>query len=219
MLELPLFPLNTVLFPGIPINLHIFEERYKQMIEVCSSTQQPFGVVLIDQGAEAFGPLAKPHPIGCTAQITHIEHLDDGRLNILAVGLDRFLIRELDYDQEPYLIGTVELLPLELQDSRGLAQAGHCLRPWVERYLGILAQFVDNLDFDPHRLPDDPLALAHLAASVVQIPAEQKQTLLAADGAIDLLTEIGAIYRREVALLNAIVERDIYDDPGLFSAN
>ena len=60
MLELPLFPLNTVLFPGMPLNLHIFEERYKRMMQACIESSKPFGVVLIKQGLEAHGPLADP---------------------------------------------------------------------------------------------------------------------------------------------------------------
>src|SRR5512147_2655499 len=93
MYELPLFPLNTVLFPGMPISLHIFEPRYKLMIEQCIQIAQPFGVVLIREGVEALGPSAEPHQIGCSAQITQVERLEDGRMNIVAVGVERFQIR------------------------------------------------------------------------------------------------------------------------------
>ena len=58
MITLPLFPLNTVLFPGIPVHLHIFEERYKEMISQCLEARVPFGVVLIKSGPEALGPAA-----------------------------------------------------------------------------------------------------------------------------------------------------------------
>ena len=102
MMELPLFPLNTVLFPGTPITLHIFEPRYLELMEMCEQTQQPFGVVLIQEGQEALGPLATPYPIGCTAEIARVERLPDGRMNILAVGVERFEIHELDYDKESY---------------------------------------------------------------------------------------------------------------------
>lgn len=86
MYELPLFPLNTVLFPGTPIQLHIFEDRYLKMINRCIEEHKPFGVVLIEEGSEAFGPLAKPYRIGCTALIAKVEKLEDGRINITAVG-------------------------------------------------------------------------------------------------------------------------------------
>ncbi len=218
MFEIPLFPLNTVLFPGMPINLHIFEPRYKLMIEQCLQNDEPFGVVLIHKGTEAQGPLAEPYPIGCTAQITQVERLDGGRMNILAVGLERFQIRSLNHD-EPYLVGTVELMPLDEHNEPVIERAGHRLRPWVERYLAVLSQVADDVNFDPDRLPDDPLALAYLAAALLQIPSDQKQTLLAAEGAADFVTTVRTVYRREVALLSAIVARDTIDMQGLFSLN
>src|SRR5688572_13111983 len=88
MFELPLFPLNTVLFPGMPLRLHIFEERYKLMIERCYSSGAPFGGTLIRKGGEVGGG-ADPFLIGCTALITEIEPLNDGRMNIVAVGHER----------------------------------------------------------------------------------------------------------------------------------
>jgi Lon protease-like protein len=218
MFELPLFPLNTVLFPGMPLNLHIFEDRYKEMINTCLENNQPFGVVLIRNGTETLGPLAEPYPVGCTAQIAQVEELENGHLGILAIGLERFEIRELTYDK-PYLVGTVELIPMDEDDQPVLAQASDRLRPWVEEYLSVLAEADDDVEFDPSRLPREPLALAYLAASLVQIPTAQKQTLLAADHAADFLTNIRAIYRREVALLNVIMERGRQQEQGLFSLN
>ena len=200
MLELPLFPLNTVLFPGMPLSLHIFEERYRQMIRLCLDTQQPFGVVLIRQGVEALGPLAEPHNIGCTAQITRMEPLDDGCMNILTAGRERFRIFSLSYEL-PYLVGRVEMAPFENQDPQALATARR-LRPWVDRYLKTLAR-VGSVEFDPPDLPGDPLALAYLAAYVLQVPPAEKQTFLDVDKAGQLLADLLAVYRREVTLLSA----------------
>ena len=106
MVELPLFPLHTVLFPGMPLPLHIFESRYKQMIDYCLKENSTFGVSLIHRGSEAFGPLAEPHKIGCTARIIEVQPLDDGRLNIVTVGERRFRIHSLNFDM-PYLLGKV----------------------------------------------------------------------------------------------------------------
>lgn len=220
MYDLPLFPLNTVLFPGMPISLHIFEPRYRLMIQRCIQAEQPFGVVLIKQGVEASGPLAEPYPVGCTARITQVERTEDGHMNIVAVGIERFQIRALDYDK-PYLMGKVEAFPLVSGDSGLITQAGQKLRPWVERYLNVLSQASNELKFDLDRLPDDPLSLAYLAASLVQIPLDQKQTLLASNQMAEFLTGIHTIYRREVALLNTILERDTQQEEmqGLFSLN
>ncbi len=219
MYELPLFPLNTVLFPNTPIALHIFEPRYRLMLEQCIATSAPFGVVLIQQGQEALDSLPEPHAIGCTAHVTQVERLDDGRMNIIAIGADRFRIHSLLHNK-PYLVGQVEPFELDSDDFSTLEQAGSQLRPWVERYLTMLSQAVENEDFDPARLPDDPLALGYLAAALVQIPSDQKQPLLATIEATALLTNMHTIYRREVALLNAIIERDpLTDDEQLFSLN
>ncbi len=216
LFELPLFPLNTVLFPGMPINLHIFEERYIQMIETCAAAQQPFGVVLIRNGQEAMGPLADPYPVGCTAQITQLERTDDGRMNIVAVGLERFRIHSLSFDQ-PYLVGIVELIPLD-EDGQ-LEYAGEQLRPWVERYLSALSKTAEGLEISTDHLPENPLALGYLAAALVQIPTEQKQELLTADEAGSFLTEVRTVYRREVALLNAMVAHNQDESMSLFSRN
>ncbi len=79
--KLPLFPLNTVVFPGMPIPLHIFEERYKEMITACVDDQIPFGIVLIRQGSAEKDPNVKPHAIGCTVSITDVENLPEHHAN------------------------------------------------------------------------------------------------------------------------------------------
>src|SRR5919198_4841137 len=111
--ELPLFPLNVVLFPGMRLPLHIFEERYKLMIGTCMVTDETFGVALIKSGQEVGGPAAV-HPVGTTARIIQVERLPEGRMNLVAVGVERFRLVERLTD-EPYARGRVELLgePIE----------------------------------------------------------------------------------------------------------
>ncbi len=218
MYELPLFPLNTVLFPNMPIALHIFEPRYKLMIEQCLDDDQPFGVVLIREGVEAFSALADPHPIGCTAQITQVERLPDGRMNIVAVGGERFQIHALSHEK-PYLTGTVETFPLASDAPYSLTDDGQRLRPLVERYLGLLAQVSDEIEFEPENLPDDPIMLGYLAAALLQVPTEQKQTLLAQGEAISFMSTVRQMYRREVPLMSALIERESRIEQGSFSLN
>ncbi len=221
MFELPLFPLQSVLFPGMTLNLHIFEDRYKEMINLCVETRQPFGVVLIKEGLEALGPLARPHLIGCTAQILRMLPRSEGRMDISAVGQERFTIQTLHHDRS-YLVGTVESLPLINTDPAKVTRVGTRLRPWVERYLEILSK-VGNIPFNPQQLPPDPIQLGYLAAAILQqISNEQKQTLLELNQAADLLTEIRAIYHREVTLLDMMLERANNTTPpenGPFSVN
>jgi Lon protease-like protein len=217
MLKLPLFPLNTVLFPGMPLNLHIFEDRYKRMIQECIESSEPFGVVLIKDGLEAHGPLAIPHEIGCTARIIEVEPLSEGRMNIVALGLKRFRILSLS-DLDPYLVGKVELYPLEDADPEDVMQAGKRLHPWVKRYMDIINQ-AGGTDLESEHLPNDPLALAYLAAVLLQVPPAQKQQLLNAQNTSEFLGDVYDLYRREVVLLDAIVAREQQAGPHLFSKN
>src|SRR5918911_264681 len=106
--NVPVFPLNTVLFPSLPLPLHIFEERYRLMIGTCAVTDREFGVCLIKEGVEVGGP-AEPFAIGTVARIAEIERLPDGRMNLLTFGTTRFRILEI-VRREPYLIGRVASL-------------------------------------------------------------------------------------------------------------
>ncbi|MBN1146750.1 MAG: LON peptidase substrate-binding domain-containing protein [Anaerolineales bacterium] len=218
MFELPLFPLNTVLFPGAPLRLHIFEERYKRMIGACIQEGKPFGVVLIQQGAEALGPPADPHPVGCSAKIAHVQRLEDGHMNIVILGQERFRIFTIDRVSQPYLVGVVDHFPLLAGAPEALSQAGQRLRPWVERFIQALLEAGD-VQFDLQNLPDEPVALAYLAASILQIPADQKQELLALRKANELLSGLEAIYRREAAFLEILLSKREGDQGIPFSRN
>ncbi|MBZ0298039.1 MAG: LON peptidase substrate-binding domain-containing protein [Anaerolineae bacterium] len=218
MFELPLFPLSSVLFPGMTNSLYIFEERYKAMINRCLEHDEPFGWVLIAEGREALGPVARPYRVGCTAQIARVQPLEQGTMNIMILGEERFEIKALQYDQS-YLVGTVETYPISNNDPENLEQQETRLRPLVERYLSVLAK-TEEMDFDPQQLPEDPVELAYLSAAILQqLPAEKKQHLLAAPSAVHLLQDIYTIYHREVTILDMMVDRSkkTADEP--FSLN
>ena len=207
MFELPLFPLGTVLFPGIPINLHVFEERYKAMINRCLRKNEPFGVVLIREGVEAYGPLAKPHPVGCTALIAGVQMLEQGRMLIVASGHERFRISSLSFDR-PYLTAAVELLPLaNTDDPLNLQRQGRQLSLLLRRYLELVVQ-TGGAEFKPEQMPADPVQLAYWSAAILQHVAQaKKQDLLAQGSARALLTQVSALYRREVSLLEMMLDR------------
>lgn len=204
MTQLALFPLNTVLFPGVPINLHIFEPRYQKMVRFCLSENQPFGVVLIRKGSEAMGPVAEPHEVGCSAAILETEALGDGRMNISAVGVDRFRINSLG-SELPYLVGDVEKYPIRQTADESLPGLSARLRPWVSRYLRLIAEKIPD-EVEEKYLPDEPVALAYLSAFLVQAPARDKQALLEKETMPDMLVHLVDLYRRETALLRAMVE-------------
>src|SRR5262245_34126192 len=100
-MEIPLFPLpNLVLFPHIVVPLHIFEERYKQMINACIDRSDAFGLVLLRAGSEEESP-DTIHRVGVTARVVEVERLDEGRLNILCEGENRFRIYQFT-QQTPF---------------------------------------------------------------------------------------------------------------------
>jgi Lon protease-like protein len=220
MHEIPLFPLSSVLFPGMSINLHIFEERYKQMINLCLETRQPFGVVLIAEGQEAYGR-AKPHMIGCTAQIIRMQPLGQGRMDISAIGLERFTIQSLQHDR-PYLVGQVELWPIKQNQPAAILAAANRLKPWVRRYLELLAK-IENVYLNQPELPDEPVTFGYLAAAILQQVSQlRKQQLLEAEQALSLLRETLGLYQLEVSILEQMLARSEKQDDmphNLFSNN
>jgi Lon protease-like protein len=216
--ELPLFPLNIVLFPGTPIQLHIFETRYIQMVNTCLKEKRPFGVSLILNGLEALGPLAEPHAIGCTAQIAQIEPLAEGRMNLVGLGQERFRILSLDRESQPYLTARVQTYPIDRSDSTVNEQRGVRMRRQFERLMQLLQESGAN-QLDLNQLPEDNLKLAYLAAAVLQIPSLQKQELLAIQSEEMLLDRLNHIYQRELALLEVLLSRSGELQPGGFSKN
>jgi Lon protease-like protein len=206
MYDLPLFPLNTVLFPGMPIHLHIFEPRYRLMIRRCVEAQKPFGVVLIAHGMEAGGP-ARPHLVGTTARVTGVEPLENGRFNLTALGEEPFRILELK-DDLPYLVGRVECVLLDQPQTMATHRGARSLSPWVRRYLGLISQAdpVMDVDLSELQLPEDSLMLLYWAAALLQIPAVEKQPLLEARSAGDLLAGVLRLYRRETAVLGQVLQ-------------
>ena len=129
-MELRLFPLRTVLFPGMPIPLNVFEPRYLQLVKECTDSDEPFGVALIREGPEVGGP-AVPFSVGTTARI---EQASPGVLNaiqLLARGEQRVRILELHHDR-PYLWADVETI----EDAAGEAPA-----ELIERGQALLGEF------------------------------------------------------------------------------
>ena len=132
-MDLPLFPLHTVLCPGIALPLHVFEERYRLLVERCLERSEPFGVVLIRQGREV-GPLeGRIARIGTTAVIREAGHYPDGRYDLVTVGDQRFRIERLAAANEPYLVADVRYLDEPIGDgdtARGLSErvSGRFLR-------------------------------------------------------------------------------------------
>lgn len=116
-MELPLFPLNSVLCPGIALPLHIFEARYRAMVRHCLETTSPFGVVLIREGRETGAGVISFTGVGTIAEIRDAGSYDDGRYDLLVVGTRRFEIRQVINSKQPYLIAEVDLLDESVGDD------------------------------------------------------------------------------------------------------
>lgn len=218
MATVPLFPLNTVLFPGMQLKLHIFEERYKIMINRCIEAEEPFGVVLIKDGIEALGPAATPHSVGCTAEINEVQHLPLGRMNIIATGKRRFRIKALSRSS-PYLVGDVEFFkPVEDQPDL-ILRYSKLLRPLVIRYLEILSSS-KNAKFNRDQIPRHPRAVAQLASILLHTGDPHKQELLSMESLSSLLLTLVEVYRLETMLLKVRLSPPSKDfDIGPFSSN
>lgn len=172
---LPLFPLNTVLFPGATLPLQIFEPRYLTMVRRCVDGQAPFGVVLIRSGKEVGGN-AEPYEVGTTARIVEVKRLGSGRLHIIARGMQRFRIVSTSQDQ-PYLTGEVELLSDRDDDSPlaagAMDRAATLFREYTQAGLAINGEWSREI-----ALPARPGALADFVASRLELEATTHQRLL-----------------------------------------
>lgn len=200
------------------LSLHIFEERYKQMITHCIDAAQPFGVVLIRSGEEVGGD-ATIYPIGTTAHIRQVERLSEGRLNIVTLGYRRFKI--LDVHQEsPYMVGRVEDYPLTRADDPDAHNAAIRLIPLLRRYLETLAT-LGNVELDLGTVPTDPQTLAFLTAIVLRTPMKDKQELLDMPDLVALLQSEYRMLQREAQILKSLLDTGprMKDDMRPFSVN
>jgi Lon protease-like protein len=205
VIELPLFPLNTVLFPGQMLPLHIFEDRYRLMIRRCLAEDLPFGVVLIKHGPEV-GAEAEPHEVGTIARILKSSHQPDGTIDIVTVGQERFCIDHLIHDQ-PYLRGEVKtLLMREQVDPGAVATLAERVRDGVSRYIKLIAEAA-GLQIQVDAMPDAPEQLGYLAGVAMQIDNREKQEILATSLLQEILTREIQLLSRENALLRWMIAR------------
>ena len=173
--SLPLFPLQTVLFPKGTLPLQIFEERYRLMLEHCLNADSKFGVVLIKRGLEVGGP-ATTYNVGTVAKIVQVSPVREGRIFISVYGLERFEISGLK-QVEPYMEAQVEALP-DMEDDPPLspervANIREAAAQHVRLSLGVRAGWTRDII-----LPDELEELSYYLAAVIQAPTQLKQKLL-----------------------------------------
>jgi ATP-dependent Lon protease len=195
--ELPLFPLPVVLFPGVPLPLHIFEPRYRQMLADIRVTNNLFGVAYFDP-ANTTNDVPQAGHVGCVAEVTELQGLPDGRSNILTLGVIRFRIESYVESGEPYLVAKMTYFEDDDEDDTMLAGP---TREVAETFTRI-AQAVRTINDERSSLPDitntEPQKLSFLVAAAMELDAEVKQELL------ELRSTYERLERLRVMLLLAV---------------
>jgi Lon protease-like protein len=216
---LPVFPLGTVLFPGLVLPLHIFEERYRALVRdlVASPTDGPqeFGVVTMRRGLELQAQQVaegEPEPpatdevpvtasqlfdVGCTAELRQVTELPDGRFDIVTVGRRRFKMLSLDSATQPYLTAEVDWLPDEDEPDEIADRLAPRVLAAFRTYLDLLRPDSEALE----QVPDDPTVLSHLVAATAQLTLDERQGLLAAADTVTRLRAELKLLNREAGLL------------------
>jgi Lon protease-like protein len=201
--RLPIFPLGAVLFPGLVLPLHIFEERYRLLVRDLLEGEEPhrFGVVSIELGHEVgSGAAQRLAAIGCTAELRGVQENEDGDgFNIVTTGGSRFRIEDID-DSGPYL--QADTAPLPEEDGPGARSATEpvtrLFRAYCERLVTHGAEVTDLDD-----LPTDPIELSYVVAASTVLDRPDKQRLLQAEHAAARLHLEYGLLRRENHLLES----------------
>jgi Lon protease-like protein len=205
---LPLFPLGTVLFPGLVLPLHVFEERYRALVrylkDLPDGSPREFGVVAIERGWEIdhhSGTSASLtlHEVGCSAQIRQITEHPDGRFDLVTVGHRRFTITGIDAAAAPYLVAEVRWLEEPLGGDGDADRLSAGVLELFQRYLKLIRP-----DQPGEQLPEDPTLLSHLVAATAALPLADRQSLLAAPDTASRLRAERSLLGREVNLLRQV---------------
>jgi ATP-dependent Lon protease len=175
--ELPIFPLALVLFPGVPLPLHIFEPRYRQMLNDVRAGNSLFGVSYYDALSSEQDIPAAGH-VGCVAEVTESQTMPDGRSNILTVGIIRYRLEEYIERNDPYLLARVSYFEDEEEDATSLSESARDVAETFTR----IARAVRTINDERANLPDisdtEPQRLSFLVAAAMEVDTDVKQDLL-----------------------------------------
>jgi Lon protease-like protein len=208
--QLPLFPLNTVLFPGMSMDLHVFEDRYRALVQhlltIPDRSQRLFGVVAIREGYEVGSHgVQSLHRVGTVAQMTSVAPADDGRFDIEIVGRDRFRLESVDASGA-YLVGTLDTM----SDSRdpaagpsGTSEDATRARETFDVYRSRISELrgVEVLDVD---LPGDPVYLSYTLAATCLLTLPERQALLETGSADERLVMLRHAMHEEMRAMRAV---------------
>ena len=177
VVELPVFPLPLVLFPGVPLPLHIFEPRYRQMLTDISATNNLFGIAYFDASAADTELPAAGH-VGCVAEVNETQTLPDGRSNILTLGVIRYRIDSYVERGDPYLVARVSYFEDQEEDESLLIESTKEVADTFTRIAKAIRAMNDERAVLPDISDTDPQRLSFLVAAALEIEGEIKQELL-----------------------------------------
>ena len=209
---LPLFPLGAVLYPGMLLPLHIFEERYRQLVRDLREEAEPrrFGVIAIRKGRETgIDGVHSLYEIGCTATLRRVDEHEDGRFDIVTVGTQRFRLLALDRTR-PYLRGEVELLAEEPVDPAVAGPAVRVIQAAFREYLDALTEW-GGATVRLEDLPDEPALLSFIVAAAMIIDLPERQALLTESDTVRRMAMQRALLSRETAMLRTTTSRPVPD--------
>ena len=209
---LPLFPLGAVLYPGMLLPLHIFEERYRQLVRDLLDGPEPrrFGVIAIRKGRETgIDGVHSLYEIGCSSTLRRVEEREDGRFDIVSLGTQRFRLLTLDRTR-PYLQGEVEMLPDEPADPAEAGPAVRVIQAAFREYLDALTEW-GGATVRLEELPDEPELLSFIVAAAMVIDLPERQALLAEPDTLRRLAMQRALLSRETAMLRTTTSRPVPD--------
>jgi Lon protease-like protein len=196
----PVFPLNTVLFPRMPLPLQIFEPRYKTMLKDIGARDSRFVAALIEEGEEVGGP-ALPYSVACMAEVMQVQGLPDGRFLVMAQGLARVRILSTDDAPKPYLVGAIQLWPEE-PDVVSDALVERAARLFTQYAADVMA--IAGEEADEITLPSDPALLSYVLAAGLQVDLLTQQRLLEMAGPDRRLRSEIEILESEAPLMRAL---------------
>ena len=202
---LPLFPLGSVLYPGLVLPLHIFEERYRQLVADLVDGPEPreFGVIAIRHGRETgVDGVSALYDTGCTAVVRQVEAYEDGRFDLITVGARRFMLVALG-DQAPYFSGDVDFLPDDPDEAGEAALVVPVVRQSFRSYLDLLAER-GGAQITVPDIPDEPILLSYLVAAAVVVDVPEKQQLLEEPDAHRRLLAERRLLAREMKMLRSL---------------
>ena len=209
---LPLFPLGAVLYPGMVLPLHIFEERYRQLVRDLLEGTDPrrFGIIAIRKGRETgIEGVQSLYEVGCIATLRRVEQLEDGRFDIITVGTQRFKLLSLD-ETRPYLQGEVELLDDDVADQVAALPLVRTVQTAFRGYTDALTEW-GGATVRIEELPDEPTLLSFIVAAAMIIDLTERQALLAEPDTLRRLNMQRALLSRETAMLRTTTSRPAPD--------